>query len=653
MTSTTTPSASGIPQVSAGPIDPSALQQVLLALMAGESDSDSLLRKTLSLLVNLTGACAGANFRAKGSSAGPELWHALWPQQLIAALPELPGSLAQLAAEVTSSGRAGVKSLKGLNRAVNTDRWVGIGSPVMGQEKAIGAICLVLDLGPQGRADPYVVFLQAVAACFQIHVLRRLGGTHQLLSQQMSVVLDAVGRSVTARNAMEMSYFLCNEVRQHLDCYQVSIGWWSGLKVKVAAISGQARFNRRGDAAEAIRDAMCESLRQERSVSAWRVPPGRGEADGPSDAPQAGSSASDAGRPIDLAHQRLMDVCQSDRVVTHPLRNGDTILGAWTFQWRSEHLPSAADERLISVATGQIGPLLDWARRADQGVLMRGVRSASRMVSALIGEGHMAAKGVVLGIAVLLMLLVFVRVPFRVGGDCVLQPTPRRYITARFDGVLQQAYVRPGEVVSAGTLLAQLEDFELKNELGRAQSERHRATKEADSYWSKGKLAEAQMARLEAEKFQAQVDQLEYQLKHVRITAPIEGVILSGDLERARGVPVQRGQVLFELAPLAEMTLEVAVPDSDAGFVAAGQRGEFALQSRPERTFIFSVERVRPQAEIRNEKNVFVAEATVKNVEGWLRPGMQGTAKVDISRRSLGWILSRRLVNWVRMTFWW
>jgi multidrug efflux pump subunit AcrA (membrane-fusion protein) len=139
----------------------------------------------------------------------------------------------------------------------------------------------------------------------------------------------------------------------------------------------------------------------------------------------------------------------------------------------------------------------------------------------------------------------------------------------------------------------------------------------------------------------------------VKITAPIDGVVLSGDLERARGVPVQRGQVLFELAPLAEMTLEVAVPDADAMLVGKGQKGEFALQASPERTMDFVVDRVRPQAEVRSDKNVFVTEAPVTNAVGWLRPGMQGTAKIDVSRKRLGWVLTRRLVNWFRLTFWW
>ncbi len=626
-------------QPTPGQIDVTNLQQVVLSLVGSESDGDTLLRKLLSVLVGLSGARAGANYNRKESENAAQLMHRMWPEELVAAIPELPDALGQLATEVMSSGLARAMSLKGISRSTSTDRWVAIGAPVLGQDRALAAMSLVLDLPVGMRPEPYLAILQSVAACFQIHVLRRLGGAHQVLSQQMSVVLDAVGRSVTARNATEMCYFLANELQRHLGCHQVAIGWWARGKANVVALSGQARFEKRSDLARAIIEAMSESVRQERSVSARRT------GDEPSE--------SEGLRPIDLAHRRLLELQGADRIITHPLRSGDAIVGAWVFQWMADHPPTPADERLVAVATGQIGPVLDWARRADQGVLRRATRSVGDVMSAAVGPKHLVAKMVVVLIASVLATMIFWKVPFRVGGECVLQATPRRYITARFDGVLKQAYVRPGEVVAKGKILAELEDYQLKNEWGMAKAQWHKASKEADSYWSKGKIAEAQMSRLDAEKSQAQIDLLEFNLQHVKIMAPIDGVILSGDLERAMGVPVQKGQVLFELAPLAEMTLEVAVPDADAGSVSSGQKGEFALQARPEQTVEFSVERVRPQAEVHNEKNTFIAEGPVKNQEGWLRPGMEGTAKIEVGRRALGWVLTRRAVAWFQMTFWW
>ncbi len=38
---------------------------------------------------------------------------------------------------------------------------------------------------------------------------------------------------------------------------------------------------------------------------------------------------------------------------------------------------------------------------------------------------------------------------------------------------------------------------------------------------------------------------------------------------------------------------------------------------------------------------------------GWLRPGLEGAAKVRIGRANVGWVYSRKLVNWVRLRIWW
>jgi hypothetical protein len=37
----------------------------------------------------------------------------------------------------------------------------------------------------------------------------------------------------------------------------------------------------------------------------------------------------------------------------------------------------------------------------------------------------------------------------------------------------------------------------------------------------------------------------------------------------------------------------------------------------------------------------------------WLRPGMEGVAKVDIGRAPYGYLWTRDLVNWIRMRLWW
>jgi hypothetical protein len=64
------------------------------------------------------------------------------------------------------------------------------------------------------------------------------------------------------------------------------------------------------------------------------------------------------------------------------------------------------------------------------------------------------------------------------------------------------------------------------------------------------------------------------------------------------------------------------------------------------------VERVEPVARLVGERNVFKVRVVLDERPEWMRPGMEGVARIDAGRKPLAIIWTRRLVNWVRMTLW-
>jgi len=123
------------------------------------------------------------------------------------------------------------------------------------------------------------------------------------------------------------------------------------------------------------------------------------------------------------------------------------------------------------------------------------------------------------------------------------------------------------------------------------------------------------------------------------------------------GAPVKTGDVLFEIAPLESLRAELSVPEDQIADVEVGQHGELATVGHPESKLSFVVERINPVAEVVNQINVFKVRVKLENVDlkggqSWLRPGMEGVAKVDIGKKSYAWLWTRRLSNWVRMKLW-
>jgi len=184
------------------------------------------------------------------------------------------------------------------------------------------------------------------------------------------------------------------------------------------------------------------------------------------------------------------------------------------------------------------------------------------------------------------------------------------------------------------------------------------AMREATARRDPNKYAESQIAQASADALAEQIKILEHRLAKAQVVSPIAGVVVSGDLQRQIGAPVKTGEVLFEIAQLESLRAELSLPEDQIADVRVGQRGRLATVSRPEERLDFVVEQINPVAEVVKQRNVFKVRVRLLEVDpvgrhAWLRPGLEGVAKIDIDKRSYAWLWSRRLVQWVRMRFWW
>jgi multidrug efflux pump subunit AcrA (membrane-fusion protein) len=123
-------------------------------------------------------------------------------------------------------------------------------------------------------------------------------------------------------------------------------------------------------------------------------------------------------------------------------------------------------------------------------------------------------------------------------------------------------------------------------------------------------------------------------------------------LNRQIGAPVKTGDALFEIASLESLRAQLMVPEDQIANIQLGQKGTLATVSYPSRKIAFVVERINPMAELANERNVFKIQVKLTQMYPWMRPGMEGVAKISVGRRTYAWIWTRKFVNWMRMKFW-
>ncbi len=198
-----------------------------------------------------------------------------------------------------------------------------------------------------------------------------------------------------------------------------------------------------------------------------------------------------------------------------------------------------------------------------------------------------------------------------------------------------------------------MDERENRWELARVEADRARAEKERDAARAAHRASAAQLAELDLQRLGIQQRLLQHRLDNLAIRSPIDGVVVAGDLEKASGAPLTIGQSLFEIAPLDRMLCELSIPEEDVGRIAAGGVVRVRLEARPGAALTGTVRRVHPRAELRGSSSVFVAEVELDNPDGELRPGMNGTARVEAGRGSVAWLAFhkpwarlRRLLEW-------
>lgn len=115
------------------------------------------------------------------------------------------------------------------------------------------------------------------------------------------------------------------------------------------------------------------------------------------------------------------------------------------------------------------------------------------------------------------------------------------------------------------------------------------------------------------------------------ITSPVDGIVLTRQIEPGQTVAAQfTAPELFIIAESLEtMELKVAVAEADIGKVAKDQSAAFTVDAWPDRSYTATVKRVSFGSTITDNVVTYSTELAVENKDRSLRPGM--TATVDIT----------------------
>lgn len=230
-----------------------------------------------------------------------------------------------------------------------------------------------------------------------------------------------------------------------------------------------------------------------------------------------------------------------------------------------------------------------------------------------------------------------------------IEPVNKVEVGTQVSGIISKIYVDYNSIVKKGQVIAELDKINLESELASAKANLASSKSELDyqetnykrmkSLHDKGfisdddfdiadlsykKAKEAYLVQLQT------VQKAQTNLGYATITSPIDGVVLSKDVEEGQTVAASFSTpTLFTIArDLTDMQVVANVDEADIGNVRDGQRVTFTVDAFPDDTFEGRVKQVRQQGE--EESNVVTYEVVISAPNNDLKLKPQLTANVNI-----------------------
>lgn len=467
-----------------------------------------------------------------------------------------------------------------------------------------------------------------------------------------SALLDILGLATEVLQAPRFgaaALTLVNGAVSTLGLRQAVLCWRVAGQAQVLAISHIDKFEKTSRLVAALEAAATEVLSTDQVISL-----GQHQATASAEEGEVADDPTAFARPP--GHQALLDSLEGIHHVTSlPMRDGSGQTQAVLIAVNdSQPLPQEVVNQALLMLE-MVYPRLADSRWRDANVFQRLGQSTLAQLELFVGPGRPWLKLGTLTASVLLMVMLFVQVPYRVEASAQLITDSTRLITSQNDGRLLDVLVDVGDSVKQGQALTQMDTTDLQQQLAEVQSEIGRYVSEEDKARAGGALAEMQVAQARRVQSEARLKRVAYFLQQARTEAPFDGVVVEGERRNLLGSSVKRGDKLFRIAQVRDLYVVLQVPEHAIRELRGDAEAELLLLSQPNQPIRLKVSSFVPMAQVKGEEgNQFVLKAQILDpVAPWWRPGMTGLAKIEAGSRNISWVLFHRTIDKLRLWLWW
>ncbi len=251
-------------------------------------------------------------------------------------------------------------------------------------------------------------------------------------------------------------------------------------------------------------------------------------------------------------------------------------------------------------------------------------------------------------------IVIQTNISFAVNAAGEITPAEQVSVRPEINGKVEELPVDLGDKVKKGDLLFKLDDKELqqqkassltsiersKLELAKAErdfkrSEQLRADKLISQELYEDTRTAYELAKNSLEQSERDLALIEERLTKTEVRAPFDCTVLTRPISMGQAVSgsggVSGGTEVLTIADLTSMIINAHVNQADVPRLQVDQKVQVTVEAVTGLSITGIVERIAPQATIKNNIKGFAARILLKNVDPRIRPGMTANIKIPVA----------------------
>lgn len=457
--------------------------------------------------------------------------------------------------------------------------------------------------------------------------------TNEEASNGFDEVLEITSNVINEKKFILACMRLVSDLAVRFNCSRVSIGWQKKEYCETIAISHLESFERNTDAITELENVFEESFDQDEEIL---VP-----------------VLNDNGT-IVSSHLGYLRKNGLTEVLSLPIRVDEEPVGVILFEKLDEPF-SEYDLMVTRLASNQISYIMQNLYFSDQWFYQKMIRHIKDSLAWVLGPEKTFIKLCSLIMTCLLIFVCVEKWEYKIEVSADLATDNIAFVSAPYDAVVHEVLAHSGDKVKKGDLILTFDTQELYLKETEARSDVIRYDRESQKARAGRKLADMGIAKARKLQVETKLKRIQYYLTQSKVKSPFDGIIIEGNKEDLLGAPISKGDLIFKIVQPTDIFLKLKINERYVDDIQIGDGGSLALLSRPDKKFTFVVDKIIPVSEVDAKAgNIFVVKAKFKDEpQEWWRPGMSGVAKIEVGQKPIIWIFTHKMMDALRLYFWW